>query len=288
LQQLVKAGHVRVDGAVVRRANQAVAAGAEVAVEVPDPSAQALAAADEPLSVLFADEELLVIDKPAGLITHANAPGEGGSLAERAQAQYGPLPDPDGHERPGVVHRLDRMTSGVIVMARTQAALEALKLQFQERRVAKEYVALVAGDPRFDSDWIDAPIAPVEGHYNRFRALPVDSEDEGRPASTFYEVTDRLRGYAHLTCRPKTGRTHQIRVHLASIGLPILMDQRYARSNQIATRLPAGAPPLERQALHARRLEFQHPRTSERVAFEAPLAPDMQALLDWLRANASA
>jgi len=281
LQKWIKDGAVRLDGEVVTRSNTPVAAGGTIELTIPQ--APALDPARGELQVLFEDEHMIVIDKQAGLVTHANSPEERDSVAVLAAQRYGPLPDPDDEGRGGVVHRLDRMTSGVLVLARTSAALEALKQQFKERTVAKTYVAVAAGDPRFDSDWIETSIAPVEGQHNRFKAVPPDAEEKGREASSFYQVRERFDGYVLLTCEPKTGRTHQIRVHLSSIGLPIVKDDRYSRGNRAASELPEGAPALTRQALHARDLTLAHPATAERMTFSAPVADDIKALVEWLR-----
>ena len=281
LQSLVREGCVTVDDAVVTRPNTAVAAGSRIAVDLPGPRA-AVAGVDAPtpLDVLYEDEALIVVDKPAGLVVHRNDRYPAATLADIAVQQFGELPSIQGEHRPGIAHRLDRLTSGVLLLGRTTAALEAIKAQFQARTVAKTYLALVHGDPRFHSDWIETSIGPSADGRGRFKIVP---EGEGRAASTYYEVRERFHGFAYLELRPRTGRTHQIRVHLHSIGLPIVGDWTYKHPGALKVPLPAEAPPMERQALHAHRIEFDHPVTGERVTFESRLAGDIESLLEWLR-----
>jgi 23S rRNA pseudouridine1911/1915/1917 synthase len=284
LQALVREGRVSVDGEVRKKPGAPLAAGERVRAELPelDPRPDAARARQE-LVVLHEDEQLLVVDKPAGLLSHRTEGGAEITLAELAEARSGPLPSSQGEGRPGIVHRLDRDTSGVMVLARTPEAMEALLRQFREREVEKTYEALVAGEPRFHSDWIDEPLGRHPRQPDRVCVLP--EEEGGRPASTYYEVLERLPGGAHLLCRPRTGRTHQIRVHLVSVGLEVVGD-RVHRVQGRRPALPEGAPRPRRQLLHARRLELTHPGTGERVAYEAPLPEDFTAQLEWLRAAA--
>ena len=225
---------------------------------------------------------LLVVDKPAGLIVHRNERYQTATLADMAMQQFGDLPSIQGEHRPGIAHRLDRLTSGVLLLGRTTEALESIKAQFKARTVAKTYLALVHGDPRFDSNWIETSIGPSADGRGRFKIVP---EGQGRAASTYYEVRERFHGFAYVEVRPRTGRTHQIRVHLTSIGLPIVGDWTYKHAGALKVPLPAEAPAMPRQALHAHRIELDHPVTGERVTFESRLAADMEALLEWLRAE---
>ena len=282
LQQLVKAGRVTVDGAAVTRPATQVAAGAELVVDVPPAEAPTTAAGDEvhELEVLWEDEHLAVIDKPAGLVSHPNERFRTGTVADLAVARWGALPEAQGEDRPGIVHRLDRMTSGVMLLGLSDAGLGGLKRAFQAREVEKTYSAVVHGVPRFDSEWIEAPIARVP---RKERLRVARAEGEGREASTFLETEERFHGFAHVAAHPKTGRTHQIRVHLEHHGLPIVGDRLYGPRGALEVPLPREAPPMVRQALHARRIAFAHPVTGEALAFEAVIPPDMAALLAWLR-----
>lgn len=235
------------------------------------------------LVVLFVDEHLVVIDKPVGLLSH---PPEGRafaghSVASAAQAQFGVMTSLAGDDRPGIVHRLDKDTSGVMVLARTEAAFHGLREQWQARTVEKEYRCLSFGTSRFDSDWIERDIATDLAHPERMTVV----EDGGREAATYYEVVERFAGFTHFRCLPKTGRTHQIRVHMTSIGHSLVGDRVYRSRRAQHETWPANAPPIERQALHAHRLALQHPVTGEAVEFRAELPADMAAALAWLRAN---
>ena len=282
LQQLVKAGRVTVDGEALTRPATPVAAGALLAVDLPPAEAPITAAGDEvhELEVLWEDEHLAVIDKPAGLVTHPNERFRTGTVADLALERWGELPQGQGEDRPGIVHRLDRMTSGVMLLGLSDEGLGGLKRAFQAREVEKTYSAVVHGVPRFDSEWIEAPIVRVP----RRERLRV-GRGEGREASTFLETRERFHGFSHVYAHPKTGRTHQIRVHLEHHGLPIVGDRLYGPRGALEVPLPQEAPPVVRQALHARRIAFAHPVTGEALAFEAELPGDMTVLLEWLRAS---
>lgn len=281
VQELIREGRVRVAGAAVNKPGFLLESGGELLVELPPEQGSQLPPGLEP-RVLWEDEELVVLDKPAGLLSHSNANASEGGAAEWAELRYGPLPSLDEEQRAGLAHRLDRDTSGVLLVARTRPALEALKLAFQERRVAKTYLALVQGTTRFDSEWIENWIGRDERTRDRIRVLP---EGQGRFASTYYETRERFRDFAFLAVFPKTGRMHQVRVHLASIGHPLLGDPIYKPQRKHRTPLPPEAPPLARHALHASVLELAHPRTGAPLRFESPLPADMQNVLDWLRVN---
>jgi len=280
-QTWIRAGRVSVDGEVRDRPGLHVRAGQAVALRAPEISEQPEDRDSPPLELLHEDADLLVVCKPAGLLTHANREGER-SVSGDLEESHGPLPEGDAPLRAGIVHRLDRDTSGVIVVARNQTALESLQGAFRERRVQKTYEGLVAGTPRFDSDWIDAPLGRSVKHPDRQSVL---SKGEGREALTYWEVIERFDGYAHVRLQPKTGRTHQLRVHLSSIDLAIVRDPLYRSKGGHPAHLPAGAPAMERQALHAEALCFRHPTTGEEVSFSAPLPEDMQDALAWLQSE---
>ena len=282
-RRIVDRGLVTVGGRRLRP-GAFLAAGDVVAFEVPAELLGDPLAPDLPLPevrVLYDDPALCVIDKPAGLAAH---PPEDRSVvahtvASWARARFGELPTAPDVDRPGIVHRLDRDTTGVMAIAKTAPAMESLRLQWKDRTVRKEYRALVYGVPRFHSDWIERSIAPDPRHPDRMTVV----DDGGRAASTYYELVERFAGFADLRCQPTTGRTHQIRVHLTSIGHSLVGDRVYRSRARQHDALPAGAPSPRRQCLHASRLELQHPLTGELLRLEAPLPADMAALLAWLR-----
>ncbi len=282
LQTLIKAGRVRFRGEVVVKPGLLVLEGGEVLVDFDESAAEDPECAAR-LALIHVEDNLVVLDKPAGLLTHGNSPmGEPGA-AEIAAREHGPFPSSEEEgRRPGVVHRLDRETSGVLVLARTQVALDNLQTAFRERTVAKTYLAIVHGDPRFDSEWIDAQLGRNERHPDR---VSVVKDGEGRDALTYYEVRERFRGFALVAVMPKTGRTHQVRVHMAYAQLPLLGDTLYKPSRRQLEKLPEDAPKVTRQLLHAESLEFPDPVTGETRRFEAPLPDDFSAVLRWLRAH---
>jgi len=281
IQAWIAEGAVRVDGSLPAKPGVSVNAGAQLEVEARERNLQRR---EDPaavrLPILFADEHLIVVDKPAGWLAHPTATLRGATVSELAVRDFGDLPSAQGRDRPGIVHRLDAGTSGVMVLARSELAVESLLRQFRGRSVQKNYTAIVHNQPRFDSDWIEAAIGRNPKAPQKRITVP---EGVGRASATFYTVRERLRGFALLDCQPKTGRTHQIRVHLTHIGLPIVGDRMYKHHGPLRVPLAKSAPQLARQALHAARLEFEHPATGERVAFEAPLPADMAELLAWLR-----
>ncbi|MEC7584688.1 MAG: RluA family pseudouridine synthase [Planctomycetota bacterium] len=285
-KDLIAAGKVAVEEAKVR-AGLSLRAGQQVRFE-PEPvvPVNPLKADDSPppaLRVLFEDAWLIVIDKPAGLITHPPEDRQfrAHTVASAALAQFGELPTLGGEDRPGIVHRLDRDTSGVMVLARNDEADRFLRAQFRARTVKKEYRCIAYGESRFQSDWIDRAIATDPRRPERMAV----TKEGGRESTTYYEVVERFQGFTHFLCRPESGRTHQIRVHMTSVGHSLVGDRVY-RSRRIQTDgLPESAPNPGRQCLHAFRLSLQHPCTHEVLEFEAPLAEDLKDLLRWLRAE---
>jgi 23S rRNA pseudouridine1911/1915/1917 synthase len=282
LQGWIRAGQVSVDGRALRPRDK-VDGGEQIVLsaELEDETR----AEPEPirLTVLHEDEEILVLDKPAGLVVH---PGAGNAAGTLVNALLHHRPDLRVLPRAGLVHRLDKDTSGVMVVACTPGAHAALVRQLEERSVKREYEAVCVG-VMTGGGTVDAPIGrhPVD-------RVRMAIREGGREAVTHYRVAARFRGHTHVLCRLETGRTHQIRVHLASIRHPIVGDPVYG--GRLA--LPKGASPaliealrgFRRQALHAARLELVHPGSGELVHFEAPLAADLQALLAALRLDASA
>ncbi|MEO6708019.1 MAG: RluA family pseudouridine synthase [Planctomycetota bacterium] len=283
IQSWIAEGAVRVDGLVPSKPGIIVKTGSQLEVELREREAQRL---EDPtaitLPVIFSDEHLIVIDKPAGMLAHPTASLRGATVSELALREFGVMPSQQGRDRPGIVHRLDAGTSGLMVLARTEAASEGLLRQFRARSVQKTYAAIVHNEPRFDSDWIEAALDRNPRAPQKRMVVP---DGEGRAASTFYLVRERMRGFALLDCQPKTGRTHQIRAHLLHIGLPIVGDRMYKHPGPVRVPLASSAPQIGRQALHAAKLELDHPLTGERLVFESPLPRDVQDLLTWLRAE---
>lgn len=236
---------------------------------------------------LFEDEDILVVHKPAGMVTHPTERFLEGTVADLCDRDHGPLPRLLGDHRPGIVHRLDRETSGIMVLARSEDAMLGLQRAFRDRRVSKTYLALCHGRAQRDRFTIDAPLGPAGGDPDRQEIL---REGEGKDARTKVRVLESFpdtgspgfpgRALALVRCRPTSGRRHQIRVHLASEDLPIVSDRMY-RPGWVED--PPGAPLPVRHALHAAGLEFVHPTTGEALEFEAPLPKDMESLLAWLR-----
>jgi 23S rRNA pseudouridine1911/1915/1917 synthase len=272
LRKLVQSGRVTVGGAAVKPAHK-LRAGDEIAGELPTQEPRALAAEAVPLALLYEDADVVVIDKPAGLVVHP-APGHARGTLVNALLHHAPtLSGVGGGERPGIVHRLDKDTSGVLVVAKNDAAHAALAAQFKVHSVLREYLALVHGRPRTASGTIDAAI----GRHPTDRKRMSTRAKVARAAVTHWRVERRFADAALLRVRLETGRTHQVRVHLASIGLPVLGDRVYG--GRRARALPL-AP--ARQALHAAVLGFAHPRTGAPLRFESPLPADLVAVLESL------
>jgi 23S rRNA pseudouridine1911/1915/1917 synthase len=287
LRRVITAGGVNIDGRGGKPAYR-LTPGQRVRIVLPEIPREAPRPEDIPLDILYEDEHLVVINKPPGMVVHPARGHWSGTLASALQFHFGgSLSAVGGPSRPGIVHRLDRDTSGVILVARNDIAHAKLSRQFAQRTIEKEYFALVSGCPERDRDYIDCPIG-YHPHQREKMAIRRD-DAESRSAQTFYEVLQRFDGFAAMKLEPKTGRTHQIRVHLGHIGCPVLCDRQYGGRSQI-TRGEIRRDPsdslilLERQALHARRLKFTHPESGKVLEIEAPLPADMQAVLDELKA----
>ena len=283
LQALIEEGHVLLDGARAR-ASTRLREGQGVSVHVPAPVPAEPRPEDIPLSVLYQDAHLLVIDKPAGLVVHPGAGRAGGTLVNALLRHVGDLSGIGGVLRPGIVHRLDRGTSGLLVVAKDDDTHRALVRQFASRSVEKEYLALVHGLPARPRGEVEAPIGRDPVHRRRMSIRA----PRGRQARTSWAVEETFDGAALLRVRIHTGRTHQIRVHLASIGHPVVGDAVYGGTRTPSSRRAAAREALRsfpRPALHAGRLAFSHPATGERLAFVAPLPADFASLLEALRAT---
>jgi len=281
VQALMAEGAVRVAGRAARPSIR-LRGGEEVTVFLPDPVAASVAAEDLPLAIVHQDAWLVVVDKPAGMTVHPGAGRPAGTLVNALLHHVRDLSGVGGVLRPGIVHRLDRGTSGLMVVAKDDETHRALAAQFASRTVEKEYLAVVHGVPRAKQGVVEAAIGrdPVHRMKMSIRA------PRGRAARSAYTVEEALDGAALLRVRIHTGRTHQIRVHLASLGHPVAGDATYGGTRSPGSRRPesrAALAALGRPALHAARLVFDHPASGERLRFEAPLPADLVALLAVLR-----
>ena len=277
LKVLINAGQVNRDGALARDPARRVAAGETYAIAVPDPAPAHNEAQDIPLVVAFEDEHLIVIDKPAGLVVHPAAGNLDGTLVNALLHHCGgSLSGIGGVARPGIVHRIDKDTSGLMVAAKTDRAHVGLARQFADHSIDRRYRAIVGGVPMPPSGTIDAPLARSPANRKKIAIVA-----HGKRAITHYRTWERLRDAALVECRLETGRTHQVRVHMASIGHALLGDPVYGRTkgSQKAVLDTLG---FRRQALHAARLGFVHPVTSVTLAFDSAMPADMQELFSQL------
>jgi 23S rRNA pseudouridine1911/1915/1917 synthase len=279
LKRLADDGDVLVEGKPAKPSYK-LRSGERIEVELPPPPAADLTPENIPLEILFEDEDVLVVNKPAGLVVHPAAGVHSGTLANALVFHFQTLSERGGSFRPGIVHRLDRDTSGLMVVAKTATAHERLSDQFRARTVFKSYVALVHGIVRDEQGKIEQPLA--RDPRNRTRMAVVRG---GREAVSVWRVRQRYTRFTLLEVRIKTGRTHQIRVHLAWLRYPVVGDETYGagRDQSVADpKLRARIAALGRQFLHAERLAFDHPRTNERLMFEAPLPADLSEFLNLL------
>ena len=292
LQALIRAGRVTVSGRP-GRASRRLRAGERVLVELPEPRERAAALAPEaiPLAVVHEDEHLLVLDKPAGLVVHPGAGVATGTLAHALLHHAPQVAGVGGATRPGIVHRLDKQTSGLMVVAKTPAAHRALVELLRTRAVRRRYLAIVWGLPRAASGTIEGPI----GRDPRRRQRMAVVRRGGKPARTRWRVRERLGGAALLEVALDTGRTHQIRVHLAHVGHPVVGDPLYGGRGRGGLSGTAGERSLRaavlealpRQALHAAGLDFPHPVTGAAMSFTSPPPEDFERALESLRASAA-
>jgi 23S rRNA pseudouridine1911/1915/1917 synthase len=277
VQRLIRDGLVTL-GDETPKAGTPVGPGMQVVVRIPTSPADKVMPQPIPLDVVYEDDDLLVVNKPAGMVVH---PGHGhpqGTLVNALLARYPNLAVGESG-RPGIVHRLDRDTSGLIVVAKTEDALEHLRRQFKSRRVKKTYLALVHGQPPAPEGIIEAPVGRDPRQRQRMAVIA-----EGRPARTRYELWEDLGDYSLLSVSPETGRTHQIRVHLAWLGVPVAGDPVYSHGR--GARRAKRDVGLERQFLHAWRLSFERP-DGKLASLEAPLPADLQQVIASLRSYAS-
>jgi 23S rRNA pseudouridine1911/1915/1917 synthase len=287
VQRVIDAGGVQVNGKLAK-ASYRVRHGDRVRIEKPEPPHPLPIAEDIPLDILYEDEFLAAVNKPADMVVHPAKGHWSGTLVNALRFRFGQLSEVNGDYRAGIVHRLDRDTSGVILIAKEERTHRDLSMLFERRKIFKEYVALTAGVLDRDSDYIEGRIA--HHPHDRVKMTVSDDEDDGKDAVSYYEVIERFRGFSFCRIQPRTGRTHQIRVHLASIGCPVLADKVYGGRDRLhLSDLVPGLDVaqdellLERQALHAHRLRLRHPRSGRVLEVEAPLPPEFQKTLSALR-----
>ncbi|MCK4282994.1 MAG: RluA family pseudouridine synthase [Candidatus Brocadiae bacterium] len=288
IKTLIREKHITVNGRPVKP-SYSPSAGDRVVALVPMQRHEEVPPEDIPLDIIYEDRWLVAVNKQPDLVVHPSKGHQTGTLVNALVHRFRELSSAYGPLRPGIVHRLDRDTSGVILIIKDGAVHEDVARQFEERRVAKEYIAVCEGRVELDSDVVDAPIGP--DRQNREKMVVLQSA--GRAARTVYEVVERLGGFTVVRCLPETGRTHQIRVHLQFIGHPIVADGLYGRRDAVylsdlvgGEHPPDEEPLLDRQALHARRLTIRHPRLGEEMTFEAPMPADIMRLINVLREHA--
>ena len=270
--RLIAEGRVRVNGKPAAKSAR-LSGGETVTVDVPQLRETALPPQDIPLDVVYEDDDVIVVNKPTGLVVHP-APGHpDGTLVNALLHHCGDsLSGIGGEKRPGIVHRIDRDTSGLIIAAKNDAAHLALSAQLKDHSLSRTYECLVTGNMKQDSGTVNAPIGRSSADRKKMAVVPT-----GRRAVTHWEVVARYPGVTHLRCRLETGRTHQIRVHMAYIGHPILGDTVYGAKKPV--------PGLTGQCLHATGLRFVHPRTGEPVELHCPLPPEFTAMLQKLQSK---
>ena len=272
VQGLIKDGFVRVGGQVVTKTGRDLEAGEALEVRIPPPLPTGLIPENIPLDILFENDDLLVVNKPAGMVVHPSPGHESGTLVHAALGYAPGIEGIGGEERPGIVHRLDKETSGLIVIAKNERAHRWLQDQFRDRSVEKYYLALVDGAPPTPSGRVDAAIGRNTSHRKMMGVVP---EAKGRAAVSEYRTLEAFPDHTLLEIHPLTGRTHQIRVHLAFLGCPVTGDTVYGRHRP--------SVPLDRHFLHAFRLKITLPGEQTPRAFEAPLPPELERVLAELR-----
>ncbi|UCF14087.1 MAG: RluA family pseudouridine synthase [Phycisphaerales bacterium] len=283
IQDVIRQGEVKVNGKIAKQSHK-LRAGDEITLSLPQPPSKDILPEEIPLDIIYEDDDLIVLNKQSDMLVHPARGNTHGTLVNALAFYSDSLSTGLGEFRPGIVHRLDRNTTGVMVVTKNDGAQWRIAKQFERRQVKKTYLAIVHGTPELNADRIKAPL----GAHPMIREKYAIRPDIGKEAITFYEVLESFRGFSMLKLEPKTGRTHQIRIHLSYIKHPIVADDMYGGKLvyrwQLADAEPAVQEPLlSRVALHAFSLEFKHPTTDKTVQFEAPLPQDMQRLLDALR-----
>jgi 23S rRNA pseudouridine1911/1915/1917 synthase len=285
IQKVIDAQAVLVNGKPIK-ASYKVRLDDAIRIWLPELSDIAAAPEDIPLEIVYEDAAMTVLNKPSGMVVHPAKGHWSGTLVNALQFHFDTLSTVGGENRPGIVHRLDRDTTGLLIVAKDDLAHRHLAAQFEQRTIHKEYLALVSGTPERDSDYVERTIGVHPT--NREKMAIRNPEDGGKEAVTFYEVIERFRGFALVRCKPRTGRTHQIRVHLTHVGLPIVADKLYSGRDRLTLADLTGADGveetlIERQALHAHTLRLAHPLSGQPLEFTAPLPADMTRTLAMLR-----
>jgi 23S rRNA pseudouridine1911/1915/1917 synthase len=283
IQNIIKEGAVKVNGKIVKPSFK-LSPGDKIDLTVPQPPSKEIHPQDIPLNIIYEDDDIIIVNKQADMIVHPARGNTDGTLVNALAFYSDKLSSGLGEFRPGIVHRLDRNTTGVMVVTKNDTAQWKIAKQFEQRKTKKSYLAIVHGVPELTADRINAPL----GVHPRAREKYAIRPEIGKEAITVYEVVESFRGFSLLKMTPKTGRTHQIRVHLSYIKHPIVGDDMYGGKLVYPWQLQDGEPAVQepvinRVALHALTLEFKHPTTDEMMKFEAPLPKDMQHLLDMLR-----
>ena len=286
IQKAIREGCVRINGETITKPSRDLLKGDVVDLTLPVLAENHLEPEPIPLQIIHEDEWLIMVNKPPDMVVHPARGHATGTLVNALLYHYKNLSDYNGPLRPGIVHRLDRDTSGVMIAIKDSRIHHKISEQFQARTIQKHYMAISEGELRFDSDIVDLPL----GRHMRHREKMAVRKYDGKAAVTAYDVLERFRGFTLVRAAPKTGRTHQIRLHLKSIGNPIVCDMLYGKRDMCylsditgEEHTPDEKCLLERHALHAADIEFTHPATGKRVFFEAPLPADMAGLLEALR-----
>jgi 23S rRNA pseudouridine1911/1915/1917 synthase len=274
IQGLIEDGFVDVNGRAAKKAGQTLESGSRVTVRIPPPAPTDLVAEDIPLDIVFENGDLIVVNKPAGMVVHPSAGHSSGTLVNAVLGYEPDIEGIGGEERPGVVHRLDKETSGLILLAKNERAHRWLQDQFRLRKVEKTYLALVDGKPPTPSGRVEAHIGRDPSHRKRMAIVP---ESRGREAISEYKTVESFRNHTLLEFHPHTGRTHQIRLHCAFLGCPIVGDEVYGSKKPSVD--------IDRHFLHAYRLKIVLPGEKEPRIFEAPLPAELEQVLDSLRAQ---
>jgi len=283
IQDAIKNGSVKVNGKTVKPSFK-LSYGDKIDLIIPEQPSKDIPPENIPLEIIYEDSDLILLNKQADMIVHPARGNTRGTLVNALAFYSDELSSGLGEFRPGIVHRLDRDTTGIMVVAKNDTAQWKIAKQFENRQITKTYLAIVHGTPDLTADRINAPL----GVHPRIREKYAIRPEIGKEAITFYEVVESFRGFSLLKLTPKTGRTHQIRVHLSYIKHPIVADDMYGGKLVYAWQLQDSDPVpqdpiMTRCALHASTLQFKHPTTNEIMKFEAPLPEDMQNLLDMLR-----